>query len=169
LVQIFNGIVATLAIIAGGWWFYQSRSLAGTLQITLTLMGVTMVNKTRTAVVRVQLKNVGRTRIKKDYCASVVKVVDVWSDSKPINIVPKERFNYSQGRRIFGSLTEIEPNEEAYEDVVLTLKESTFFTIGVWFSKKGTSEAWQAIAVFNADDKAKVPSTADLLAGRTAE
>lgn len=162
-VQIANGIVAILAIIAAGWWFVRRRSLAGTLQITLTLTDVDLLSNPKIAVIRVQLKNVGQTRIEKDYCASVVEAVNMWSDpEEPIDIIPAERLNYSQGRRIFASLTEIEPNEETFEDVVLAMNKSTFFTIGVWFSKKGTSEAWQAIAVFNADTKAKVFSTATL-------
>lgn len=42
-VQIANGIVAILAIIAAGWWFVRRRSLAGTLQITLTLTDVDLL------------------------------------------------------------------------------------------------------------------------------
>jgi hypothetical protein len=171
LIEIVNGTVTTLAIFAAGWWFFWRRSLAGSLQITLTLTDVTLINNTRIAVVRVQLKNVGQTRIKKDYCACLVQEVDVWSDSETINILPKETFNYSQGRKIFDSPTgtEIEPNEETFEDVVLALNESTFFRIGVWFSKKGTTEAWQSIAAFNIDAQTKVPSTINLLAERTAK
>ncbi|GAC1349137.1 MAG: hypothetical protein NVS4B7_19000 [Ktedonobacteraceae bacterium] len=161
-VQIVNGLVATLAIIAAGWWFIWRRSLAGTLQITLTLIDVGLVKNTQIAVVRVQLKNVGLTKIEKDYCASVVEATSLWPDLEPLSIVPKERLNYSQGRRIFSSLTEIEPNEETFEDVVIILNGSTFFTIGVFFSKKGTSEAWQAIAVFNAAANAKGLSAVNL-------
>jgi hypothetical protein len=95
---------------------------------------------------------------------SATKIVKVRSYSEPIRIIPAEPLDYSEGRRIFSSLIEIEPNEETYEDIAFALKEATFFVVGVWFKRKGTTEAWQANAVINADDKAKVPSTADLLA-----
>jgi hypothetical protein len=162
LVEIVNGIVAIVAILAAGWWFFISRSLAGTLQITLTLTGVTIVNDTRIVIIRVQIKNVGLTRIKKGYCASVAQAVNVRPSSEPINVIAVGPLNYSQGRRIFTSLTEIEPNEEAYEDVAFALNEVTSFAVGVHFKREKTREAWQAIAAFNVDDKAKVPTTTSL-------
>ena len=123
-----------------------------------------MVNNIRIAVVRIQLKNVGRTRIKQDYCASVAKVVKVRPYLEPIRFISAEPIDYSEGQPIFSSQIEIEPNEETYEDVAYALNKVTFFAVGVWFKRKGTTEAWQAIAVFNVDESAKIPSTADHLA-----
>jgi len=161
-----SSIATTLAIIAAGWWFYKSRSLAGTLQITLTLTGVTMVKNTRVAIVRVQIKNVGRTRVKKYYCISVAEVVKVGSYSKPVNIIPAGSLinfesQYSRKRNIFTSQTEIEPNEELFEDIVLVQNETAPFAVGVQLKGKGTREAWSAFAVFNVDDKANVPTPTD--------
>jgi len=160
LVQIINGIVVILGILGTAWLSFVGRFFAGTIQISLTLMSVTKVNNTRTAIVRVQIKNLGRSRITKGECYIATKVVNVHYDySEPINIIsPKEGFNYSQARRIFASLTVIEPNGEVFEEVVLALKEPTFFTMGVRFIKRGTFEAWEAIAVFNTDESAEIPA-----------
>jgi len=162
-VDIINSIVATLAILTAGWWFLLSRSLAGTLQITLTLTGVDKVNNSLAVTVRVQIKNVGRTRIKKDYCAVAAKAVNIRSSSEPSTIMEAGSLDYSQGREIFRSLTEIEPNEETFQDVAFALREATFFAVGVRLKRKRTSEAWQAISVFNADDKANVSSQSTLI------
>jgi len=153
--DIVNGIFTILALLAAAWWFFIRRALAGTLQITLDLADVSLVNNIPVAVVRVKLKNVGQTRIVKDYCACRIEEVEVWSDSEPLEVISKETLNYSQGTKIFKSQVEIEPNEETAEDIVIVLKESTLFTVGVWYKKKGTNEAWQAIATFNTATKTK--------------
>ena len=162
VVDIINGIVAILAIFAAGLWFLFNRSLAGTLQITLTLVGVTAVNNTQIAIVRVQIKNVGRTRIKKDYCAFATKEINVQSNSEPMNIIEAGLIDYSLGHNIFRFLVEIEPNEETFEDIAVALNKVTFFAAGVELKRKGMSTAWQAIAFFNADDKALVSPAPDL-------
>lgn len=181
LVEIVNGIVATLAILTAGWWFFINRSLAGTLRIKLTLTDVITTNDPLVAIVRVNIQNVGRTRIKKDYCNTYINtnIANAWSNStkKPINIITIQdlKLERHKGREIFERLTEVEPNEETYEDVAFVLDKVTykapFFAVGVhfktskaWFNWKKTTPAWSAIAIFNADDKAKVPSTADPLA-----
>jgi hypothetical protein len=153
LVDIVNSIIATLAIIAAGWWFLLSRSLAGTLQITLSLTGVNMVNTTQIVTVKVQIKNVGRTRIKKDYSAIAVKGLNIRPSSEPIHIIEPGLFDYSQGREIFRSLTEIEPNEETYQDVAFALDGIALLAVGVRLKRKRTHEAWQATAIFSTDDK----------------
>jgi hypothetical protein len=171
LVDIANGIVTILALIAAGWWFFFSRSLAGTLQITLSLVSVAVVNNARKDIpnptrcivsIRIRVKNVGRTRVKKGYCLAVAKVVDIPSNSESINVINVELPDYSLWDDIFKYVIEIEPNEETYQDIAFSLNKPTFFAVGVRFKRKRKKEAWQAVAVFNADDKANVPSTADL-------
>ena len=149
--DLINGIFTILAFLAAAWWFLFRRALAGTLQITLNLIDVATVNHTPIAVLQVKLKNVGQTRIVKDYCACRVEEVEVWPESKALDVISKEPINYSLGVEIFKSQVEIEPNEETSEDVVIVLKELSLFRVGVWYKKRGTSEAWQATATFNAD------------------
>lgn len=165
-VDIFQGAFAALAILAAAWWFFWHRSLAGTLQISLTLLGVTKVEDTRIATIRVKMKNTGQTRVKKDYCIFTAEVVNVRHTQKPFHITVPGPLKYSLGHKIFKYLVEIEPNEETYQDVVVALSGLTFFAAGVRLKKRGTREAWEAIAVFNADEKAKIPSTTELSEGQ---
>ena len=170
-VQIVYSIVATLAILVAAVWFFWSRASAGTLQITLTLTSVTMVNNTRMiAVVRVQLKNTGRTRIKKYSCLAAGKVINVRSNSEPISIIPAGDLNLriDEGREIFEKQNEIEPNEDTCEDVAFVLNKATVFAVSVKFKRKGTTEAWKTIAMFSADDKAKVSTPTDHSTKQTA-
>jgi hypothetical protein len=168
LVQIVYNTVATLAIIAAAAWFLGRRAVARTLQITLTLKDVTMVNSTRIAIIRVQLKNIGRTRIKQKQCTFNAKVVKVRSHSDPITIVTVRGIDEVGRIDIFEHQIEIEPNEETFEDIALALNETSLFAVRVRFIPRKPivnlrlrrkSEAWGTIAVFNADDATKNLST----------
>lgn len=161
-VQIISSIVTILVALAAGWWFYTNRSLAGTAQITLMLKDVTIANGSRIAIVGVRIKNLGRTRIIKGRCTSVVKEVYVRSYSESIHILREESLDYSRGLEVFKSLREIEPNEEISGDIPIALNNTTLFMVGVKLKKKGTTEGWQTSAVFNVGDKTKVPSSAGL-------
>jgi hypothetical protein len=161
VVQIVSSIVTTLAILTAGGWFFIGRSHAGTAQITLTFKNVTVIDSIWIAIVGVQIKNVGHTRIIKDRCTTVAKVLNVRSYSEPIHLLTED-LEYSEGREIFESLKEIEPNEEISGDILFVLNKATLFMVGVKLKRQGTTEVWQASAIFSATDKAKVLSTADL-------
>lgn len=146
------------------------RASARSLQIILALVG----NNNGVAIIGVQLKNNGRTRIKtertenkqeSESCYFYAKEVKVF-DPKPIT--PLVVRGFDSGRiRIFKKLIELEPGEVVSEDVPLALK-ITLFEVHVEFHALGATEDWGATAVFSADEKTKSSSTIDLPTEQTA-
>ena len=121
-----------------------------------------MVENIRIAIINVQLKNTGQTRIKKGECNYIAKEVTVWFDDTEY-ITPIEVIIPDTGRvGIFGTQIELEPNEVLSEDVALALNKITFFAVRVEFRAVGATEGWGALAIFNADEKTKGSSIINL-------
>jgi len=168
--QLVSSIATTLAIVAAAVWFIWRRASARSLQITLALLGVTMVdkNKNRVAIIRVQLKNNGQTRIRTEQTEDRQQSVSCYFSAKEVEVFGRKPIThlivrgFDSGRiLIFKKLIELEPNEVVSEDVPLALK-LTLFEVHVEFHAVGATEGWGATAVFNADEKAQISSTIDL-------
>jgi hypothetical protein len=169
-----SSVATTLAIVAAGWWFITNRSLAGSAEISLSLKDVAIINGIRIAIVGVRIKNLGHTKIEKQSCIARTKAIDVEPDSEGILLIseePDEEYDLPNIRDIFGSLNAIEPNEEVSRDIAFSLGKITSFKVSVIFipegtnlTTEGTKRSWESVAVFNVDDKAKVPTPPDFSA-----
>lgn len=159
IADIIQAITTSLGIILAGawslWLFFFSRTFAGTLVISLKLTDVTTVNNIPVAIVNVEIKNIGRTRVKKGYCLIVAKPVEDPLLQEGVSVIGTQTLDYIEARTIFNSLVEIEPNETVSDELALVLNKISFFKVGIKFRRLGTSETWESTAVFNVANKTK--------------
>lgn len=161
LFEIIQAITTSLGIILAGiwslWLFVFSRSFAGSLTINLSLKQMTKINDLPVAIIRVHIKNIGRTRIKKGYCLITAKPIDKPFPSENIYAIGTKALDYTQSQKIFESLIEVEPNEEVVEEIALAIGQLSFFKAGVKFKNLTTKETWESVSVFNVTDNDYLP------------
>ncbi len=155
-----SSLATTSAIVAAGWWFFRNRSLIGEAQVSLSLKDVVIVKGIRIAIVEVRIKNLGRTKIEKEHCYSTAKTFRMRpSYPEDIRLISEGPFDYSDTQEIFDAIKVIEPNEEIFRDIAFALNKTTIFMVSVDFTqKRGANRSWVSAAIFNVDDKAKVPT-----------
>jgi len=148
-VDIVSGILTIVAVVVGGWWFLFRRSLDGNLQIQLTHQMTVTVGSKRLATIRINLKNIGQTRIVMRLCELGTEPILVPDDAPAQLVIPIDNV-FRMPSRVLPKLAALEPGEELYEDVPIVLAEATLYAVGLRFQGRSITEAsWQAIAIVN--------------------
>jgi hypothetical protein len=150
-IEIGQALVTMLGIMAAGVWtyytFFLGRRFAPNVQARFEVKQVFDWTSYRTVIVSVKLKNIGRTRVKKQGCYLTVTPV-----------IPKERFDLPISRvdasldtqsnwkeyPFFKDHTWLEPDEEVTGDAVFALgkPDVTMFRIKLEFV--GHDKTWSS-------------------------
>ena len=155
-IEIIQSIVTSLGIILAGiwslWLFVFSRSFAGTLTIDISLKKKIIIDNKPIAIIEIKVKNVGRTRVKKEYfIISINEMEKPFSSIKPYILKTKERVNFTKSYFIFDHIVEIEPNEEFQDEIPIVLNNIKIFKVSVQFRRKKTREIWESFGIFDID------------------
>lgn len=152
-----QSLLTTLGLLIGGLWvlyiFVLGRSYMAHVQIQVDLKYVPDLAGDRGVVVSVKLKNIGRTRVRKVVCAMSIMLL---TDERLNALKPRREFvahrpeaalkliNTSLNRRkdgfpskehpIFSALVGLEPDEEATEDFIFFLGETSIVKVDVIFT-----------------------------------
>lgn len=153
VVEILQGIATTLGILLAGLWtfwlFIYSRSFVGIITADLTLTKISSLDGVLVGIIRVRLKNTGRTRAVKGYCLiSAEPIQEPVSLNQPY-FLGTTALRFIDAQSIFESLVELEPGEEATEEVVLVLSGHSLLKVGTKYKHKHTNETWESSAVFD--------------------
>jgi hypothetical protein len=173
IVDIITGVLTSLAIVVGGVWFILRRSLVGTLLITPTLREVSKTDDSLLVVINVNIKNVGLTRVKQDYCIAAVELVDYDTPSDDsASLVPAEMIDFKvtnsvdDVRQIFAANVAVEPNEDIVEDLIVVVKSPVILEVGIQFVRKKvwpfqhTQDTWESKTLFYVHDIPAMEQTA---------
>ncbi len=145
-VEIVQGILTSVGIVGAGIWslfvFGLGRNFAPNIKFQFAVKQIISFQDAQAAILSLGIKNIGRTRVKKEACTLVV-----------ISITPtklKDQNDVREFRRIDPTISEIisqlprrldifsdhdafEPSEEAIEDILLELGESPILKVVVTF------------------------------------
>lgn len=156
IVEIIQGVVTTIGILLAGIWTYytfvRSRSFAPNVRINFELKQVVELKRGRGAIVRISVKNIGKTKVGKKTCSAKAQaVVEPRFVVDPIEFVRVDRsLKYTINTySILEDLEFLEPNEQVEEDVLFFLDRSTLFKVGVRVEGEANS-AWSSSAIFDA-------------------
>lgn len=155
-IDMVQSLLTTLGLLIGGLWvlyiFVLGRSYMAHVQIQVDLKYVPDLVGDRGVVVSVKLKNIGRTRVRKAVCAMSMMLL---SDQRLNLLKPRPEFvahrpeaalkliNTSLNRQegfpskehpIFHRLVGLEPDEEATEDFIFFLGETSIVKVDVIFT-----------------------------------
>ncbi len=153
-VEIVQGIVTALGVIVAGIWsfyvFVLGRGFAPNIQIQFELKQVVDLLDGKGAIVLVKIKNIGRTRIRKDACFIATALVPKDQRDLPElgRIDVPLKFSEAKVYPVFDTHTSFEPNEEATEDVLFALGKSPTFKVGVIFVDH-RKKAWSSNAILD--------------------
>jgi hypothetical protein len=139
LVKIGQGLVTTLGILVAGTWalytFVLGRSFAANVQIQFEPVHLIELMNNKVAVVSVNAKNIGRTRVEvTEVWFSVAALTDEELNKEPLTQIPTK---LGKGRRTYQMFTELlalEPEEEKAEDIVFALGQYSKVKVQVFFS-----------------------------------
>ncbi|MUH01550.1 hypothetical protein F7734_58555 [Scytonema sp. UIC 10036] len=157
-IEIIQGIVTSIGIILAGiwslWLFVFSRSFAGTLIINISFKRQIIIDNVPVAIVEVKVKNLGRTRVKKEYfILSINEMESPFSATRPYLLKTKERSDFSKSYFIFDNLIEIEPNEEFQDEIPIVLNNVKNFQVAVQFRRKKSPEIWESFGIYSIDNQ----------------
>ena len=155
-VEIIQGMVTTVGIIAAGIWsfftFVLGRSFAPNMQITFELKQVVDLKERKAAIVSVKIRNIGRTRVRKKRCYIATASVTDSSDASDIpefsRLDESLEFSVAKVYRVFDAHTTLEPDEGAIEDVLFALGQSPTFKVGLIFTDK-RNNSWISSAILD--------------------
>jgi hypothetical protein len=133
VVDIISGVLTIVAVVAAAIWFLVSRSLAGNLQMTVDLSKVVDLADRRLAIVRVRVKNIGKTKVKKRACQMAIAEVSSPNPSPATIKIVSPFITYKDPYPILESTVELEPNEETFEDIGLAISGSPIIAVAVRF------------------------------------
>ena len=157
-VEIVEGVVTSIGILAAGIWsfyvFVLGRSFAPNVQIRFRMRHPVDTTDRAGVIVSITIKNVGKTRVKKEDCwvALVPIALALSKNSAPATLTridsPLE-FDLSKAKvySIFTDHTWLEPDEEATEDVLITLGKSPVFKVAGVFI--GHRKKWASSAILD--------------------
>lgn len=155
-VEIIQGLVTTIGIIAAGIWsfftFVLGRSFAPNMQITFDLKQVVDLKDGKAAIVSVKIKNIGRTRVRKRRCYIATTSITDGSNAGDMPEFSRldESLDFSTAKvyRVFDAHSTLEPAEEATEDALFALGQSPTFKVGMIFTDK-RHNSWISSAILD--------------------
>lgn len=155
--EIMEAIVKSAGILAAGIWsfyvFVLGRSFAPNVRMSFRLRHAVDTPDRRAAVVSITIKNIGKTKVRKESCW--IFLIPIALDLNPDAISPIRldspldlTVSGAKAYSVFTEHTWLEPGEKATEDVVIALGESPVFKIAAVFA--GRRKKWTASAVLDA-------------------
>lgn len=158
LAQAVSDLVTAAGVLLAGawsfWLFLYSRSFAPNIQLGLSLSQVFDYGGTRVSTVRVEAKNVGRTRVRKRSCLMVVELLQEPFPSERIYPL-SPNLNFLKGPRpVFEQHEWVEPGEGISEEIALAVGDKGAIHVGVEFTAspplfRHRTSAWTVSAVFD--------------------
>lgn len=153
LAQTVQAAITTLGIIAAGVWtlynFGLTRYSAPQIEISLSIKKFEKIKERVIALLCIEVKNTGRTRIHKRYAVLGLHPIFVqsnWPELTKINLPLV--YQQEDTHEILVTHTFLDPGEKYHEEIGIVLTKCDFVQVGIVFAGVKRTQAWESNWIF---------------------
>jgi len=134
-VSITQGCVTTIGVLVAGIWSYyvfvRGRNFDPNIKIEINQKSVIEIKGKKATIITAKVKNIGKTRVDKDSC--VMKVMPLVTDKNGLFLF-EEDTPRTQELNLLLNHSFLEPSEEIYEDILISLDKTPAIKLLIKFS-----------------------------------